>query len=104
MGGLLTDRRADRGQLPADDRYQDASWDDAYQRLEMLQAALDAEIPSWTDFAIKFGLCHPIVTSLIVGLNSVEQVDGVLDAADGIYPDRSVFETALEISRGGKVQ
>jgi aryl-alcohol dehydrogenase-like predicted oxidoreductase len=100
MGGLLTDRRVDRSQLPADDRYQDAGWDDAYKRLEMLQGTMGAEIPSWTDFAIKFSLCHPIVTSLIVGLNSVEQVDGVLDAADGNYPDRSVFESALEIYRG----
>jgi aryl-alcohol dehydrogenase-like predicted oxidoreductase len=100
MGGLLTDRRANRSQLPADDRFQDASWDNAYQRLEMLQTALGAEVSSWTDFAIKFGLCHPIVTSLIVGLNSVAQVDGVLDAADGNYPDRSVFEKALEIFRG----
>ena len=97
MGGLLTDRRVDRSSLPADDRCQDAKWDDAYNRLEMLQTELGVEIPSLTDFAIKFALCHPIVTSLIVGLNSVEQVDGVLDAADGNYPDRSVFEKALEI-------
>lgn len=97
MGGLLTDRRADRSQLPADDRYQKSSWDDAYQQLKKLQSSLDIDIPSWTAFAIKFGLCHPIVTSLIVGLNSIEQVDGVLNAADGNYPDRSVFEKALEI-------
>lgn len=99
MGGLLTDRRANRSQLPADDRYQNASWDDTYQQFEKLQSTLGIEIPSWTDFAIKFGLCHPIVTSLIVGLNSKEQVDGVLNAADGNYPDHSVFEKALEIFR-----
>jgi aryl-alcohol dehydrogenase-like predicted oxidoreductase len=104
MGGLLTDRRADRSQLPADDRYHDANWDDAYQQLEMLKTTLGADITSWTEFAIKFGLCHPIVTSLIVGMNSIEQVDGVLDAADGNYPDRSVFDKALEIYRAGKVQ
>jgi aryl-alcohol dehydrogenase-like predicted oxidoreductase len=97
MGGLLTDRRANRNQLPADDRYQDPRWDGAYQRLDRLQASLGFEIPSWTDFAIKFSLCHPVVTSLIVGLNSVEQVDGVLAAADGNYPDHSVFEKALAI-------
>jgi aryl-alcohol dehydrogenase-like predicted oxidoreductase len=99
MGGLLTDRRASRSQLPADDRYMDPRWDKAYQRLDRLQVALGTEIPSWTDFAIKFSLCHPIVTSLIVGLNSVQQVDGVLDAADGNYPDHSVFEKALEVYR-----
>jgi aryl-alcohol dehydrogenase-like predicted oxidoreductase len=97
MGGLLTDRRANRSQLPAGDRFQNARWDAAYKRLEALQAALDDEIGSWTDFAIKFSLCHPTVTSLIVGLNSIEQVDGVLDAVDGDYPDRAVFEKALSI-------
>ena len=97
MGGLLTDHRARRSQLSADDRFQDARWDAAYKRLEKLQAALGDVIGSWTDFAVKFSLCHPTVTSLIVGLNSVEQVDGVIDAANGEYPDRAVFEKALEI-------
>lgn len=97
MGGLLTDHRTSRSQLPADDRFQDDRWDTAYKRLEKLQAALGDVIGSWTDFAIKFSLCHPAVTSLIVGLNSVDQVDGVIDAANGEYPDRAVFEKALEI-------
>ncbi len=97
MGGLLTDQRASRSQLSADDRFLDARWDAAYKRLEKLQGALAVVIGSWTDFAIKFSLCHPTVTSLIVGLNSVEQVDGVIDAANGDYPDRAVFEKALAI-------
>ena len=97
MGGLLTDHRASRSQLPADDRFQDDRWNTSYKRLEKLQTALGDVIGSWTDFAIKFSLCHPTVTSLIVGLNSVDQVDGVIDAANGEYPDRAVFEKALEI-------
>ena len=97
MGGLLTDHRTTRSQLPADDRFQDDRWDTAYERLEKLQAALGDVIGSWTDFAIKFSLCHPTVTSLIVGLNSVEQVDSVIDAANGDYPDRAIFDQALEI-------
>ena len=99
MGGLLTDRRADRSQLPEDDRYHDADWDGPYERLEMLKATLGDQITSWTVFAIKFSLCHPIVTSLIVGMNSIAQVDGVLDAADGDYPERTVFDEALEVYR-----
>ena len=97
MGGLLTDRRANRSHLPADDRFLDNRWDRAYERLEKLQAALGYVIRSWTDFAVKFSLCHPAVTSLIVGLNSIEQVDGVIDAANGEYPDRAIFDKALEI-------
>ncbi len=97
MGGILTDRRVNRSQLPVDDRFYKDRWDAAYERLEALRTALGSEIGSWTDFAIKFSLCHPTVTSLIVGLNSVDQVDGVLDAANGKYPDQAVFEKALRI-------
>lgn len=99
LAGLLTDRRADRSQLPAGDRFQDDKWLAAYQRLDILRATLGDAVDSWTAFAIKFALCHPIVTSLIVGLNSVEQVDSVLDAADGVYPERQVFDKALEVFR-----
>ena len=99
MAGLLTDRRVDRSRLPEDDRFLDENWDAAYDRLETLQSALGEEVTSWTAFAVKFALCHPIVASLIVGLNTPEQVDGVLDAADGNYPDLKVFEKALEIFR-----
>jgi aryl-alcohol dehydrogenase-like predicted oxidoreductase len=98
MGGLLTDARAERGDIAADDRYNEASWDSAYERLSLLKSSLGlADIGSWTAFATKFALIHPMVTSLIVGLNSVEQVDGVLDAADGNYPDRSLWDKALSV-------
>lgn len=99
LAGLLTDQRADRSQLPAGDRFQDDQWLTAYKRLDILRASLGDAVDSWTVFAIKFALCHPIVTSLIVGLNSTEQVDSVLDAADGVYPERAVFDKALEIFR-----
>jgi aryl-alcohol dehydrogenase-like predicted oxidoreductase len=99
MAGLLTDRRVDRSRLPEDDRFQNESWDAAYDRLETLQSALGEEMTSPTAFAVKFALCHPIVASLIVGLNTPEQVDGVLDAADGNYPNLMAFEKALEIFR-----
>jgi aryl-alcohol dehydrogenase (NADP+) len=99
MSGLLTDKRVDRNGLEKDDRYNDPLWEAAYDRLALLNAQLGSEINSWTDFAIKFSLCHPIVTSLIVGLNTEEQVDGVLDAADGNYPDLKTFEKVLSIYR-----
>ena len=99
MAGLLTDRRADRSRLSEGDRFHEDSWQAAYERLDLLRPILGDAVESWTAFAIKFALCHPIVTSLIVGLNSVEQVDGVLDAADGVYPERRIFDKALEIYR-----
>ena len=39
MAGLLTDRRADRQQLPAGDRMLEGTWDSAYERLEILKSA-----------------------------------------------------------------
>lgn len=99
MAGLLTDRRAERQQLPAGDRMLEGTWDSAYERLEILKSAFGDDAGTWTRFATKFALIHPIVTSLIVGLNTPAQVDEVLDAADGAYPDQKVFDKALEIFR-----
>lgn len=97
MAGLLTDRRINRAALPAGDRMQASQWDAAYERLAQFQSALNKDIDSWTAYTIQFCLSHPIVTSLIVGLNTVAQVDEVLDAADGEYPDLADFETALAL-------
>ena len=94
LAGLLTDRRADRDALPAGDRMRDPSWDAAYRRLATLRERLGPA--SVTAFAIQFALAHPIVASLIVGLNTVEQVDEVIDAA-ATPAARSAFEDALAI-------
>jgi len=97
LGGLLVDKRANREKLPADDPMQDKKWDKAYQRMAALEKTFNGEIGSWTEFAVKFALCHPIVTSLVVSMNTVEQVDQVLDAANGDYPGIETFEKALAI-------
>ena len=97
MSGLLTDGRVDRDQLAEGDRFHEARFDTAYERLGIVKSALADHVSSWTDFAIKFALSHPIVTSLIVSLNTPEQVDGVLDAADGNYPGEEVYEKVLGI-------
>ena len=94
LAGLLTDRRADRAALPAGDRMRAAAWDAAYRRLAVLRERLQPA--SVTAFAIQFALAHPIVASLIVGLNTVEQVDQVIDAAADPAP-RRVFDEALSI-------
>ena len=99
MSGLLTDRRVDPQRLPEGDRMLEDGCKPAYERLELLKTALGEQIESWTQFAIQFALIHPLVTSLIVGLNSVPQVDQVIEAADSDHPDRQVFDRALEIFR-----
>ena len=94
LAGLLTDRRADHHTLPDDDRMRAPEWDAAYERLAVLRKRLGPA--SMTRFAIRFALAHPIVASLIVGLNTVAQVDEVIDAA-AEPADRTVFDQALAI-------
>ena len=94
LAGLLTDRRADRHALPADDRMRERTWDGAYDRLDVLRERMAPE--SMTRFAVRFALAHPIVSSLIVGLNTVAQVDEVIDAASE-PADRALFDAALAI-------
>ena len=94
LAGLLTDRRADRDALPVGDRMRGSSWDAAYRRLAVLRERLQPA--SVTAFAIQFALAHPVVASLIVGLNTVEQVDEVIDAAEQPAP-RIAFDEALAI-------
>lgn len=94
LAGLLTDRRADRDALPHDDRMRERSWDAAYDRLAVLRERLAPA--SITRFAVRFALAHPLVASLIVGLNTEAQVDEVLDAAAD-PADRALFDRALAI-------
>ena len=98
MGGLLTDRRVDRDRLESGDRFQDKAWDAAYERLAKLKSVFGDSVSSWTDFAIRFALSNRVVASLIVSLNTVDQVDGVLDAAE-VGQDDGSFEKALAIYR-----
>lgn len=99
MAGLLTDQRADRSRLEAGDRLVDASNDAAYERLALLESSLNLQVESWTAFAVKFALIHPLVTSLIVGLNTPEQVDQVIAAANGQCPDRDLWNKSLDLFR-----
>ena len=70
------------------------SWDGAYDRLAVIRERLGPA--SITRFAVRFALAHPIVSSLIVGLNTVAQVDEVIDAA-AEPADRALFDAALAI-------
>lgn len=96
LAGLLTDQRGNRASLPDGDRMRAPGWDRAYERLALLRQELAPA--ALTRFAIRFALAHPVVTSLIVGLNTVAQVDQVLDAAAEPL-DRNSFEQALAIFR-----
>lgn len=90
--GILTDKRKDRAKLPAGDPHLAATSDLAYRRFAALQHELGYEVCSWSDLAIKFSLAHPLFCSVIVSMNTVDQVESVLAAADGNYPDAAFVE------------
>ena len=81
LAGLLTNQRCDRSRLSEQDRFVEERWLPAYERLDLVETAFAQPVESWTRFAIQYGLIHPLVSSLIVGLNSAAQVDQVVDAA-----------------------
>ncbi len=97
MAGLLTSERAERNSLSDGDRFNDSKWDTAYERLGLIASKFSGEIDSWTAFSIRVALAHPIVASLVVGLNSVEQVDSVIDAAEAAQVDHALYSRVLEI-------
>ncbi len=85
MGGLLTDKRIDRDALPADDRMNGPEWDRPYDQLEQAKRVLGQPETSWTELALRLSLAHPDVTSTVVSINDVGQLEQVLAACDGHY-------------------
>jgi aryl-alcohol dehydrogenase-like predicted oxidoreductase len=86
LEGLLTDRRARRTELAADDPMRQPEWDGPYRRFERIQEAIGSEVQSWSAMAVKFALSDPLFPTVILSMNTVKQVRAVLQAADGNYP------------------
>jgi aryl-alcohol dehydrogenase-like predicted oxidoreductase len=97
--GILTDERANP--RPGD-RFADPRYAPALAKRQKIAETFRAEIgESMTAFAIRFALGHPIVGSLVVGLNRPEQVVGLANAVDGPLPSLDVVRRAQELWRGG---
>lgn len=86
LEGLLTDKRARRADLPADDPMRRPEWDGPYSRFERIQDAVGAEVKSWSAMAVKFALSDPLFPTVILSMNTVKQVRAALQAANGNYP------------------
>ncbi len=78
--GILTDAR-DPDRMAADDRFRDSKYADDFAKRAKVAEAFAVEIGgSMSSFALRFALASPVVGSLIVGLNSPAQVEGVVAA------------------------
>lgn len=99
MGGLLTDARIERGALPEDDRMRASTWDRAYDQLtEVREATALSDGASWTDFALRYALRDPTITSTVVGINSVAHLDRVIAALEGPAPSEHVLDRILAVN------
>ncbi len=99
--GLLTDKWKEPSKLPADDPRRGPDLAHIRDRFQRLQAALGGEVESWTSLAVKFALADPLFASVILGMNTVDQVESAIAAADGDYPDPSFIQRVHELNSRG---
>lgn len=90
LQGMLTDRRADREVLPSNDRMRSGGWDRWYELRDRLRPVLGGEPSSWTGFSLRFALAPSVVTTIVLSMNTEQQVADALAAADGDYPDEEL--------------
>ena len=98
LQGMLTDKRANRDRLPEDDEKRQANWDAWYALLDRVREVIGGEPASWTELAVKFSLAPKVMTSIVIGMNTEEQVNATLDAADGNYPDEALVREVDRVS------
>lgn len=99
LQGIITDKRADRSKLAADDPKRNPAWDAQYALFDRVQGEIGDEITSWSDAAIRFALSHPAITSVVVSLNNPEQVRTALAAIDGRTFERDFVERVAALAR-----
>ena len=98
--GILTDERKEQASLSATDRFADEKFvRDFAKRKQIVQTFREEIGASMTRFAIRFVLASPVVASVVVGLNTPEQVDGVVSAVEGELPALQTVRKAQELWR-----
>jgi len=99
--GILTDAR-DPARLKPDDRFREPKYAEDLARRARIAETFAAEIgASMTAFAVRFALASPVVGSVIVGLNSPAQVEGIAAAVAGGLPDPSLVGRAYDLWKSG---
>ena len=100
--GILTDERVDQASLAAGDRFRDAKYAPGFaKRARVAEVFADEIGSSMTGFALRFTLAHPLVASVVVGLNTPEQTTGTLAAIEAEFPSPEVVARAQELWRSG---
>jgi len=100
--GLLTDKRPDQASLAAGDRLvgDENKW--LFARRAKIVETFRAEIgDSMTSFAIRLALASPLVASVVVGLNTPEQVDEMVAIASEEPLPAGTLERAYALWQSG---
>ncbi|MGF1627635.1 MAG: aldo/keto reductase [Alphaproteobacteria bacterium] len=93
--GILTDRRPNQEALDEGDRLKAPEHAALFARRAAVASAFADEIgESMTSFALRFPLFSPVVASVVVGLNSEDQVRDAVARMDGISPRPDLVERA----------
>jgi len=102
LEGVLTDQRPSQAALAEGDRLKEPGHAPSFRKRAAVAEAFAEEIGgSMTRFALRFPLRSPLVASVIVGLNTAEQVEQVAAMMDGIAPRPELVERAFALWRDG---
>lgn len=85
--GVLTDRYTTQADLPDGHRLKKERYAQAFARRNAIAAAIPAAQDSMTAFAIRFPLMSANCASVIVGLNTEDQVHQICDLTQNVAPD-----------------
>ena len=99
LEGVLSDQRPDFDALPAGDRLADDKHRETFRRRAAVARAFADEIADggMTRFALRFPLFSPLCASVIVGLNTEQQVRSAVAAAEGVEPQPDLVERARHL-------
>lgn len=85
--GVLTDRFASHADVPSDHRLAAAKYRGPFIARARLAETVPAAGEGMTRFAVRFPLMSANCASIIIGLNSEDQVNEICDYAQGVSPD-----------------
>lgn len=85
--GVLTDRYANQTLLPPEHRLRAEKYAGAFAQRDRIAAALPAARAGMTAFAIRFPLLSAHCASVIVGLNTEDQVHEICDLVRDVAPE-----------------
>ena len=86
--------------LPTDHRLAKDKYAEAFHIRKRLASAIPEAAADMTRFAIRFPLMSANCASVIVGLNSEEQVNEICDHADAVMSNPEIVATVRALTEG----